>query len=175
MNGDRRTQFATAFFDQARSDWQTYEYLTRAASVPRCHPLHYLQMACEKLGKAYRLRNPSANVDAIVTRHAGFAQFINEFLRSPAVLEDYEGQSARHKTVCKTSFALAREIEKLAPAVDRTHSPENAEYPWERGDWEVGAGQVLVPCKFDYPSLSLLDTAGGRAFVKLIERAFRDY
>ena len=27
----------------------------------------------------------------------------------------------------------------------------------------------------DYPALSLLDTAGGRAFVKLIERAIRDY
>jgi hypothetical protein len=175
LSSDRRTQFAAAFFDQARSDWDTYVYLTRAAILPRCHLLHYLQMACEKLAKAYRLRNASADVDAIVTRHVGFAQFINEFLRSPAVLENYEGQSARHKTVCKTSFTLAREIEKLAPAIDRTHSPENAEYPWERGDWGFGAGQVLVPCRYDYPALSLLDTAGGRAFVKLIERAFRDY
>jgi hypothetical protein len=32
-----------------------------------------------------------------------------------------------------------------------------------------------VPCKYDYPALSLLDAAGVRAFVKLIERAFRDY
>jgi hypothetical protein len=175
LSGDRRAQFAAAFFDQAWSDWQAYVHLTRAPSLPRCHPLHYLQMACEKLGKAYRLRNASANVDAIVTRHVGFAQFISEFLRSPAVLEDYEGQSARHKAVCKTSFALAREIEKLAPAIDRTYSPENAEYPWERGDWEAGTGQVLVPCKYDYPALSLLDTPGGRAFVKLIERALRDY
>lgn len=175
MNGDRRAEFAAAFFAQASSDWQTYEYLTRAPSLPRCHPLHYLQMACEKLGKAYRLRNPSANVDAIVTRHLGFAQFINEYLRSPPILEDYKGQSARHKTVCKTSSALAREIEKLAPAIDRTHSPENAEYPWERGEWDLGTGKVLVPCEYDYPALSLLDTQGGRAFVKLIERAFRDY
>jgi hypothetical protein len=175
LSGDRRAQFAAAFFDQAWSDWQTYVYLTRAASLPRCHPLHYLQMACEKLGKAYRLRDARADVDAILTRHVGFAQFINAFLRSPAVLEDYGGQSERHKTVYKTSIALAREIEKLAPAVDRTHSPENAEYPWERGDWEGGTGQVLVPCKYDYSALSLLDTAGGRAFVKLIERAFRDY
>ena len=132
-------------------------------------------MACEKLGKAYRLRNPAANVDAIVARHVGFAQFINELLRSPAILQDYEGQDARHKAVCKTSSAIAREIEKLAPAIDRTHSPENAEYPWERGDWGRDAGQVLVPCTYDYPALSLLDTAGGRAFVKLVERAFRDY
>jgi len=134
LTGDRRSQFAAAYFDQAWSDWQTYVYLTRAAGLPRCHSLHYLQMACEKLGKAYRLRNGAADVDAIVTRHAGFAQFVNEFLRSPSVVDDYAGQSARHKAVCKTSFALAREIEKLAPAIDRMHSPENAEYPWERGN-----------------------------------------
>lgn len=34
---------------------------------------------------------------------------------------------------------LAREIEKLAPATDRLAFPENAEYPWERGD------KVFVP------------------------------
>jgi hypothetical protein len=113
LNGGRRTEFAAAFFAQARSDWQTYEYLTRAPGLPRCHPLHYLQMACEKLAKAYRLRNPSANVDAIVTRHVGFAQFTNEFLRSPAILEDYKGQTARHKAVCRTSSTSARPLTSL--------------------------------------------------------------
>ncbi len=163
----RRGKYAQAFYEQAWSDWQAYETLTRATALPRCHALHYLQMACEKLGKAYRLRNPTADIDAIVTRHVGFAQFVNEFLRSPAIVAEYKGQSARHKAVCKTSFALAREIEKLAPAIDRTHSPENAEYPWERGDWERGTGEVLVPCQYDYPSLSLLDTPGGGTFMKL--------
>lgn len=175
MNGDRRSQYAQGFYDQAWSDWQAYGVLARAKELPRCHPLHYLQMACEKLGKAYRLRNPRADVDAIVTRHVGFTQFINEFLRSPAVMADYDGRRARHKVVSKTSSALAREIEKLAPAIDRTHSPENAEYPWEHGDWEKETGQVLVPAAYDYPALSLLYTPGGRAFMNLVERAFRDF
>jgi hypothetical protein len=121
-------------------------------------------MACEKLGKAYRLRNPRADVDALVTRHVGFTQFIYEFLRSPAVMADYAGQRARHKAVNKTSSVLAREIEKRGPAIDRTLSPENAEYPWEHGDWENGTGQVLAPSTYDYPALSLLYTPGVRAF-----------
>ena len=59
MNGDRRSQYAQGFYDQGWSDWQAYGVLTRAKELPRCHPLHYLQMACEKLGKAYRLRKPA--------------------------------------------------------------------------------------------------------------------
>ncbi len=175
MSRDRRSQYAQAFYEQAWSDWQAYEALARAKDLPRCHSLHYLQMACEKLGKAYRLRNPRADVDAIVTRHVGFAQFINEFLRSPAILAEYEGQRARHNAVCKTSSALAREIEKLAPAIDRTHSPQNTEYPWERGNWAEGTGEVLVPSRYSYPSLSLMDTPGGGTFMKLVKRAFADF
>ena len=53
--------------------------------------------------------------------------------------------------------------------------PENAEYPWEHGDWEHGAGQVLVPSTYEYPALSFLYTPGGRAFMNLVERAFRDF
>ena len=87
-------------------------------------------MACEKLSKAYRLRNPSADVDATVTRHVGFTKFVNEFLRSPAIMADYNGRTAQHKQICKAASTIAREIEELAPAIDRAHSP--APSPWTR-------------------------------------------
>ncbi|MGH7270646.1 MAG: hypothetical protein ACREJ3_09465 [Polyangiaceae bacterium] len=91
----RRAQYAVAFHSQAKSDWEVYELLSRTQPSPRpCHSLHYLQMACEKLGKAYRLRHPNANVDVIATRHVGFAQFINDYLRSPAVRLKYLGKTA---------------------------------------------------------------------------------
>jgi hypothetical protein len=64
---------------------------------------------------------------------------------------------------------LAREIEKLAPAVDRVGSPENAEYPWQSGE------NIVVPCQYDYPQLSLLMTAGGRTFLKLVSRAIEEF
>src|SRR5882724_6463098 len=54
---DQRRAFAQAFIAQARSDWLVYRVLTESAEVPLCHRLHYLQMACEKLAKAYRLRD----------------------------------------------------------------------------------------------------------------------
>jgi hypothetical protein len=146
----------------------------RAKDLPRCHPLHYLQMACEKLGKAYRLRNPRADVDAIVTRHVGFTQFINEFLRSPAVLADYEGQRARHKAVSKIVGACTRDRETRA-----RHRPDalagERRVPLGARDWEKRTGQVLVPAAYDYPALSLLNSPGGRAFMNLVERAFRDF
>ena len=85
------------------------------------------------------------------------------------LLEEYADKLAAHKEICKSASAFAREIEKLAPAADRQDSPANAEYPWESGS------DLLVPCKYSYPTLSLLNASGGRAFLKLIDRAFRDY
>ncbi len=169
MSEDRRSRFAAAFYRQAQSDWDVYERLSEIADIPRCHQLHYLQMACEKLAKAYRLRDLDSDVDELAAKHVGFAKFVNAFLRSPRVLEEYAAKQSAHRAISKSAVTLARAIEELAPATARRHSPANAEYPWESGD------DVVVPCEYAYPGLSLLDAPGGRAFLKLIERAFRDY
>jgi hypothetical protein len=164
----RRERFALAFYDQAKSDWDVYNSLAKLR-LARCHELHYLQMACEKLAKAYALRKVDADVDSVTEQHVAFHSFINAYLRSPAVAKAYAGQDARHRELCKTSGTIAREIEKLAPAVDRKAFPENAEYPWERGD------TVLTPCKYSFPALSLLEEPGGRAFLRLVAEVVRDY
>jgi len=44
--------WSEAFLAQAKSDWQIYEHLEKT-SFSKCHALHYLQMATEKLAKAY--------------------------------------------------------------------------------------------------------------------------
>lgn len=69
----------------------------------------------------------------------------------------------------KIARKLAREIEKLAPAVDREISPANAEYPW------LDDGRVIVPCEFAYPNLTLLRERGGRTFLRLLESAIADF
>ena len=168
MSEERHIAFANAYYRQASSDWQVYRTL-EAGKLPRCHALHYLQMACEKLAKAYRLRDTSSKEAKIRKSHTGFAKFINAFLRSPALMAEYQGQLARHQAVCKSAARFAEAIEKLAPSIDQETSPENAEYPWERGR------SVITPCEYDYPALSLLSAAGGRAFLNLIDRALRDY
>jgi hypothetical protein len=169
VSEEHRSAFAVAFLAQARSDWRVYQQLAAAGELPACHALHYLQMACEKISKAYRLRDTGGTFDEITSRHTGFGKFINAFLRSPTLLADYHGRTARHRAMCSSAAKFAREIEKLAPAVDRATSPENAEYPWLRG------GRVLTPCEYTYPALSLLSEPGGRAFLRLVGRALADY
>ena len=44
--------WAQAFARQAESDLHVYDVLVTDPSLPACHRLHYLQMACEKLCKA---------------------------------------------------------------------------------------------------------------------------
>ena len=97
MSDDRRGRFAAAFYAQASSDWALYKRLADLDDVALCHKLHYLQMACEKLAKAYRLRDLDTDVDAVATKHVGFTKFINAFLRSPRLLEEYADKLAAHK------------------------------------------------------------------------------
>ena len=48
-----RTDWALAYARQGHSDFAIYQLLA-LRGVAVCHPLHYLQMACEKIAKAYR-------------------------------------------------------------------------------------------------------------------------
>ena len=79
----RRREFAEAFAAQGRSDWLVYKHLSGLLepSFPRCHALHYLQMATEKIAKAYRVRDTPADVDDIINHHTGFEEFVNAFFR----------------------------------------------------------------------------------------------
>ena len=56
---ERRQAYAEAFAAQGRSDWTEYQHLSTLTypSLPWCHALHYLQMATEKIAKAYRIRD----------------------------------------------------------------------------------------------------------------------
>lgn len=160
--GQRRTAYAAAFLTQARSDWQVFRTLA-ASPAPRCHSLHYLQMACEKLAKAYRLRDTASPVDEIVSRHTGFEKFVGAFLL--AIKHEYAGRDEQLTLLIRRSRGYAREIEKLAPATDRVAAPENAEYPWEAN------GVVVAPCHYPFPALAFLREPGGLAFLKLVQRA----
>lgn len=164
-----REAWAAAFAAQSRSDWQVYDHLAAEPEIPACHHLHYLQMACEKIAKAYRCRDRSVNLEELLKRHVGFAKFMGSFLASPSMKEAYRGRVAQLREVARLARALSREIEKLAPAVDRSASPENAEYPWDSGE------EVISPCQYSYPRLSLLTSPGGRTLLKLVARAIQEF
>jgi len=168
---ERRIAFAEAFAAQGRSDWEVYKYLGALTqpSFPACHALHYLQMATEKIAKAYRIRDTKADVDQLARHHTGFEEFVNAFFRTPSIKDEFKGKDGALKTLQANATKLAKEIEKLAPAIDQAVAPENAEYPWERD------GKVYRPCTYGYPSLSVLRESGGRATMNIVERAFRDF
>jgi hypothetical protein len=60
------------WWQQARSDHQLFTSL-RGTGCAQCHLLHYLQMATEKIAKAYFWRSGSAPPKS----HAGFAQLMH--------------------------------------------------------------------------------------------------
>lgn len=159
-----RSEWADAFHAQARSDWAVYEQLG-VASLPACHRLHYLQMACEKLAKAYRLRGTEADEEELRKHHVGFVSSINTWMRSPAIRERYPGREAQREKVARQVAAVARLIEGLAPAADRGNTPEDVEYPWRDG------ARVVVPCNFTFPVEETLAGHEGRHFLKLVKLA----
>lgn len=164
-----RADWAQAYITQARSDWALFERLQVMADVAPCHRLHYLQMACEKLAKAYRFRDTETLPSSLLTQHVGFAKFLNLFLRAPQVRETFDGKLEQLRTIQRECNRIAREVEQLAPAVDRGNSPQNAEYPWWDGE------RIITPCQYEYPNLSLLREKGGRAFLKWIREALERF
>jgi hypothetical protein len=134
-----------------------------------CHALHYLQMACEKIAKAYRFRDSETAERRLLTEHVAFSQFIESFYAAPAMKRQYAGRESQLRSQRKLAANLAREIERLAPAVDREAFPVNTEYPWADGK------VVVVPCEYTFPSLSLLRDGGGRSFLKVLTVAMTDF
>lgn len=168
MSEPTREAWAHAFAFQARSDWATFRLLSDHAEVPACHRLHYLQMACEKLAKAFRCRDTEAKLEDLLARHVGFTKFIGAYLASPQIKQDYAERAAQLQGVTRRARQLGREIELLAPAVDRVGRPSNAEYPWANGEG------VIAPCEHSFPNLAGLQEPGGVTFLKLIERAMAE-
>lgn len=102
-------------------------------------------------------------------RHVGFVKFVNAFLASPPIVAKFDGKEEQLTRIRQSARRIAGEIQRLAPAIDSERVPENSEYPWRRSD------RVIAPCNYTFPNLSLLEKSGGRMFLNLMERAFRDF
>lgn len=158
---------AEAYAAQSQSDFRVFQEFLQGAE--ECHRLHFLQMACEKIAKAYRLRDtPDFPEDGLYS-HVIFSRFILNLLKSPQIKRLYKSQNAALKQLERDANCLSREIEKLAPAVDREQTPANVEYPWIQGQL------VFTPCVFSFANLSLLRDQNGREFLKLIAMAIKDF
>ena len=149
-----------AYARQAKADLVAYEVLRAAPHLPRCQSLHFLQMACEKLCKAY-LCSQKVEPRFLQTSHGFIAG------KLPEIFKDRRRLKLRplhqYSTLLKQVYSLAREIELLAPTVDSQRRPDNCEYPWVDG-----AGNVLVPAEYPFANLSLLSESAGQDLLKII-------
>lgn len=136
--------WARAYAKQALSDLDAREKLA-LAGADKCHRLHFLQMAAEKVCKAHltvvngheRVRKTHAYVEKnlpIIAR-----QF---FTRS-----NDENRMAQWEV--RQIEGIAGEIELLAPACDDGGTRrDNSEYPWKDGH-----GDVQTSCEYSFPNV----------------------
>ncbi len=158
--------WARAYARQARSDLAAREVLLTDGSLPRCHELHYLQMACEKLCKAYLCNGGAAAAD-LQSSHAYIAKTL------PSIAQELLARSARQKVgrrwEVRAIAALARRIELLAPSVRGGGAvPANVEYPWSGPD-----GDICIPAHHNF-GLDMLHERAGQTLLKLLFKAAAD-
>ncbi len=153
------------WWKQARSDFSIF-VLLRRAGAHECHLLHYLQMATEKLSKAYLWRSGHAPPK----KYTGFVRFLKALLdRRSADLEWVSkalgfGRPEDLDKWVSSIQTLAYSLQNIAPAIawDRP----NPEYPWPHAS--------PTDCPADHPFElwnRLSDSDQGRKMIEFIERA----
>jgi len=154
---------------QAKSDHDVFIRLRRWGVKP-CHQLHYLQMATEKLGKAYFWRSgtPPRRTHAAFVRFMRFLGHIRgaERERAASVLAFSRYQDLR--SWINSVLPLAYELQRLAP--DLAHDGPNPEYPWPP------SAPRYVPAEFEFDVWKqLTETGKGRQLVQVIDITIRRF
>src|SRR4051794_25592722 len=108
-------EWSVGYARQAAADYETFECV-QGQPIPECHKLQFLQMASEKLVKAY-LCGVGAQPQQLKCSHAYISANLPRILRQQAVYLNFSGGKAR--IALEAAKTLAREIQLLAPAVRR--------------------------------------------------------
>jgi hypothetical protein len=136
--------WARSYAKQALSDLRAREALGK--NTERCHRLHFLQMAAEKVCKAFLTR--ANGHDNVRKSHAYIARVLPIIARNFYTAVNNNNQIPRWEI--SQIRRLAHEIEVLAPACDDGDARrDNTEYPWEDGK-----GEVQVPCEYNFPNIN---------------------
>jgi hypothetical protein len=156
------------WWSQAMSDLTVLELL-RKNGAGECHQLHYMQMVSEKIAKAYYWRNgkpPARN-------HSGFVRFLQSLLNRdgkslPGIIKllGYDKVDEFRWFIRRIS-PLAYELQSYAPAL--ANDGPNPEYPWPH------VSPLDAPCNYKFRLCDDLQTAVGRNFSHLLDRAVRNF
>ena len=133
-----------AFFKQAENDFAIFLEFNNS-NKPICQQLHYLQMASEKLSKAFLCSHKNLPPK---TTHAALTKFLTVSKGRPE-LRNKLGYKDNYKSFVSyidSLLTFANKIEQLAPEGDNLNKP-NPEYPW------IQNGYVICPLNFDYQNI----------------------
>lgn len=162
MMGDA-SDWSRAYARQAEADLATWERLLRDRTVPECHRMIFLQMACEKLAKAHLCRI-GGKIERLQSSHIGTAKTLPAIILQRLV-PTRKGSDTRR--ILAYSRQLCGEIEMLAPSIHREgRRPDNCEYPWEDRD-----GRIYSPLDWSFTPADLLLAPIGPTFLKLVKEA----
>ncbi|MDZ7362838.1 MAG: hypothetical protein ONB46_19245 [candidate division KSB1 bacterium] len=137
------------------------------ANEPACHILHYLQMATEKLGKAYFLSG-GTGVNEAQNSHLAFAKFLRLVARNGKLQKMLGMRSAQLRAHVRQLLPIAHSIEKLAPAL--AEGSVNTEYPWQSAD-----GEIKIPIHYDFALSETLHSPSGRSLLELVKVIFDNF
>lgn len=132
-----------AYFTQAQNDYGVFREFKKRADVAMCQKLHYLQMATEKLAKAF-LSPPSGERPPRV--HKALARFLRISKGRPEIRRKL-GYERNYRAYCiyiDSLLDLAERIERLAPVGGQERL--NPEYPWAED-----TGNVVCPARYGFP------------------------
>lgn len=156
-------QFQRVWWQQSQSDHEMF-VVCRSEGFAQCHTLHYLQMATEKLAKAYFWRSNTPPPKS----HAGFVQFLR-FLGS--IRNDRERiadlfsfkRFEDFQAWLKITSPIAYELERLTP--DLANDGPNPEYPWPH------ARPQFSPVNHRFPVWESLMAGQGRGLLRFLRTA----
>lgn len=156
-------EWARAYAGQGVADLRVYRELSRlrmAGAIDDCHEMHYLQMAAEKIARAYMLKY--ARLERFLDSHVVVNEFVQRYGRSLEWRLRFRDNAPLWAQVRQ----LAGAIEDLAPAVERQLRPMNAEYPWSDGRRLTVPKDVQFRQRFQFPQnvwtalIEMLDEIG---------------
>jgi hypothetical protein len=147
------------FLVQAQSDYQIFRFLL-SENKPACQVLHYLQMATEKLARAYLWKHGVAKKS-----HAAFSKFVRSVAGDDRVRIEL-GYKWRDQWDAKLNriAMLAEAVQQLAP--DLAMDGPNLEYPWPP------THPTAAPIESEFPIWDEIQKSSGRVLLDLLDKFF---
>jgi len=159
--------FQKTWWEQAKSDYEMFK-LCLGMSLPQCHALHFLQMATEKLAKAYFWRKG----EPPPRKHTGFVQFLRFLIstqsRSRRIRKAFSFRRIEDfQSWLKSTLPIAYELERLSP--DLAGDGPNPEYPWPH------TSPKNSPVGHHFGIWETLNSSKGRGFLQMIHAAINHF